>query len=225
MDLRRSQDDLFRRLCAYGAAFIVVAGLIGTTTAAVAQNVPRLGPLARFEVSTRDSHGNLVFDIAGTPENPDIAGRFGAKGTVRFSPKLCAGKYRLRFVFTTIKGQAKKFPYPARIHRGRLDGTAQRCPFARLPRRGMKSMDVQATIKQRSVLHFVAKPFTRSGSPFARLKVKLSFRRPNTPSGALLVRIRVHYRSHSSHFLAFVADTRPRSVFRPNSATLAHHAT
>lgn len=195
------------RVCKCRATVVIVAALMSTTAPAVAQTLPRPGPFTSIELSTHNSRGHLVFDMTVNARHPDIGGQFDATGRVRFSPRLCDARYRLRFVYTTNKGDSQEWSYPARMRRGRLDGTPQRCPFAGLPRRGMKSMDVRATINRKLLLHFDAKPSPRSGNPFAQLKHRLHFGRPNTPSGIVVVRIRVHYRSHRSHTVKFVADT------------------
>lgn len=177
------------------------------TAPAIAQNLPRLGPLTILELSTNNSRGHPVFNMTVVLKHPDTGGPFDATGTVRFSPKLCNANYPLRFVFTTLRGDPKTYPYPARMRRGRLDGTARRCPFAGLPGRGMKSMDVRATIDNKPLLQFHATPSARPGNPFARLKHRLHFVRPNTQRGTVRVLIRVHYRSHRSHTIQFVANT------------------
>lgn len=200
-------SDLFRRACKWCASVVIVAGLISTTASAVAQSVPRLGPLTTLELSTRNQRGHVVFNMTVALKRPDTGGQFDATGTVRLSPKLCEAKYRLHFVFTALRGDAKTILYPARMRRGRLDGTRQRCPFAGLPERGMKSMHLRATINRKYLLHFDAKPSTRSGNPFARLKHRLHFGRPNTQTGTVRVRVRVHYRSHRSHTVQFIART------------------
>jgi hypothetical protein len=200
------RSDLFRRVCKCCTTVVIVAGLI-SATAAVAQNVPRLGPLTTLELSTRNHRGHAVFNMRVALKRPDTGGSFDATGTVRFSPQLCEAKYRLHFVYTPLRGDAKTILYPARMRRGRLDGTRQRCPFAGLPDRGMKSMDVRAIINRKYLLHFDAKPSTRSGNPFARLKHRLHYGRPNTETGTVRVRVRVHYRSHRSHTVQFIAKT------------------
>jgi hypothetical protein len=190
------------------ATVAMAAGLVSISGPAVAQNLPRPGPLVRYEVSIHRPDGALLFDIRGTPNNPDTKGQFVSTGTVRFSPKLCEAAYRLRFRFTSTKGRVKSLPYPAQTRHGRLDGRAKKCPFDGLPRRGFKSMHVRATIDGKPLLTFVALPFTRSGDPFARLKAKdLVFRRPNTPAGLIHAWFRVQYASHQSHTVEFMADT------------------
>lgn len=203
-----SRDDRLARVFKWCATVAIAAGLTSSSGPALAGNVPRPGPLAKYEVSIKKEAGQLVFDIQGAPKNPDINGQFVSRGTLRLTPILCEATYRLQFVFTTIKGPVQTYPYPARMRGGRLDGNAKRCPFADLPRHGLRSLRLRSTIDGQPLTDFVARPLTRAGNPFARLKVPaLTFHRPNTPAGLIKARIDLQYASHKSHTVEFMADT------------------
>lgn len=189
-------------------AVVAAAGLVNVSGPAVAQDGPlRLEPLVSYQASVKGPGGRLL-DIRGTPKNPkDLEAPFISTATARVSPKLCEARYRLGLSFTTNKGHVTKIPYVLRLHRGRLDGVAKRCPFAGLPRRGLKSMNVRVTIGGNLWVRFAARPSTRQGNPFGRLAVPaLSFYRSTTPPGLVSVRLRAEYPSAGSHTVEFVAD-------------------
>jgi hypothetical protein len=165
----------------------------------------RLPPRVTFEVSVKNPHGQRVFKIDGAPTtNPAIV-PVTLGGSVRFSPKLCNGTYGLTFAYITNRGRRTPFFYTVRVRRGRLDGIATKCPFAGLPHRGFQSMHVNATIEGERLLSLDARS-TKSGNPFARLKVPdLKFHRTQ-PEGVVGVRIRVRYRHQRSHIIKFVAN-------------------
>jgi hypothetical protein len=182
--------------------------MTGALRPAVAQTVPFPGAGDTLQISAtgRDGRRALVMQITLKELTSD--GGLVAQGRVRFSPSLCVAAYRVRFTYTTNRGRRQSYPYPGRMRSGRLDGVAERCPFAGLPRRGLKSVRVRAVIDGRPLLHFRARPAGRPGDPFGWLKMpELVFRRPNTPQGLVSVVIRATYDSRSSHTVAFVADT------------------
>jgi len=183
------------------AAAVLAAGLMSASGPAVAQDAPRGGALASFRVFLAQSDGTVVFDIRGAPKDPkDVKAPFASTGTMRISRKLCVGTYRVALVFTTVKGRDTTVPYVLRLRRGQLDGVAKRCPLAGLPRRGLKSVDVQVTIDRNRLLRFVGRPSARTGDTFGRLNVpELTFYRSNTPPGLVRVRARAQYRSGRPH--------------------------
>ena len=199
--------------CVTAIAAVTAAGSI-TSERAVAQDLRPPGPLSRYEVSAKNRDGQKVFDIRGAPKNSDTEGVFVSTGTVRFSPKLCESTYRLQFVYTTIRGSIAIKPFGVRVRRGRLDGVPKRCPFAGLPRRGLRSMSVRVSLNGNLLMHFIAWPSTRPGSPFDRLKVPTSVYRFGRTPGLARVRVRARYRSSRPHIVQFTADTNvalPRS--------------
>jgi hypothetical protein len=189
-------------------AVLVVAEIVTLSGRAVAQDVPRPGPYDSVRLSADDRDGRRVFDMQFALKGLTATGGFLAAGTVRFSPKLCESRYAVLFTYTTNKGLVLPYRYPARMQGGRLDGVRKACPFAGLPRRGLESLRLEATIQGRPLVRFRARPLGRRGDPLAWLRFReLVFPRANTPAGAVHAVIRARYRSHRSHIVRFVADT------------------
>ena len=160
-------------------------------------------------MSVSDAAKKFVFDIHGTRKDPyDTSPPLISRASIRVSPRLCEGAYRLAFVFTPVRGDIMRFPYPVRVRNARLDGKPRRCPLAGLPRRGLRSMRVQITIDGNRLMAFSAKPSTRAGNTFKPLNVpELSMYRFTARGGVVSVRIAARY-SGAGRTIAFLADTK-----------------
>jgi hypothetical protein len=190
--------------CAAGitAAFVLAPGPL------VAQEVPPPGSLDTIRMSVKDRHDRHVFDMQFTLRQSTRNGGFLASGRVRISPDLCEAAYVVQFSIAPNKGRERSFPYPARMRSAKLDGVAKRCPFSGLPRRGLESLSVRATVAGRPLVRFDALPAGRRGDPLARLLMpELRFSRANIPLGVARATVRARYRAHRSHTVSFAADT------------------
>lgn len=170
------------------------------------------GPIeqyTRVQMSVEHRGGSL-FDIQATRQDPyDTAPPLISRASLRLSPKLCAGTHRLAFAFTPVRGDITRFSYPARVRRAQLDGAPRPCPFAGLPARGLKSMDVRITINDKPLMSFSARPSTRAGRIFERLEVPvLRMYLFTAPGGVVRVRIGARYAKAATHRITFVADTK-----------------
>jgi hypothetical protein len=177
---------------------MVISGPVGAQP-----HVLRLPPLVIYQMTIKNSDSHLVFDIRGEPTNQTISPLI-LTGRMRLSPKICNGTYQVAFIYTTNRGRSTRILYTARVSRGRLDGVAAKCPYAGLPRRGLKSMNVQMTIHNELLLRFKALG-GKSGNPFARLGVpRLEVYRTD-PAGRLRIRIRARYPDRKPHIIRFDA--------------------
>jgi hypothetical protein len=189
-------------------AGVVVAALVAAPRPLVAQEVPPLGLLDTVRMSAENRHDQRVFDMQFSPKRSTRGGGFLASGRVHFSPDFCKAAYRVEFTITTNKGRERTYPYPARMRSARLDGVAKRCPFAGLPRRGLESLRVRATVAGRSLASIRARPSGRRGDPLDWLVMpELRFSRSNVPLGVVRVVISARYRAHRPHTISFAADT------------------
>jgi hypothetical protein len=198
--------ERLRRVLTWCAAGAFLTGLMSARGPAVVHGVPRPGPFDTVQVAA-DDRGERVLDAQVALKMPTSDGGFVATGKVRFSRLLCEATYTVLFTYTANDGRSHTFPYPARLRSGRLDGVADPCPFAGLPRRSLESMRVSVTVEGLPLLEFRAWPSTRHSGPTAWLKVrKLRFRRSNVPHAPLRFVIRARYRAHRSHTVAFTSD-------------------
>lgn len=195
-----------------GLAIVLVLGFAAGGGPATAQDAPPLPPLFSYQLSVTRPGAGTVLELRGAPADPnDVDAPFISRATVRVSPLLCQGSYRLAFALTTLKGRIAQVTYTARMHSGRHDGVAKRCPFAGLPARGLKSMQVRVTLDDEVLMRFSAMSSAHRGSPFAWLQVpSMSFYRTTAPGGLVRVRVRAlaRYRSGETRLLRFRADAR-----------------
>jgi hypothetical protein len=204
-----SEGHWFRRIfvgCAT-AGMVTLVSISGL--AATPSHASPSPPVTSYRVTAKNPDRQLVLDIQGAPRTPNAVDPPVYTGTVRLSPHLCEGRYRLRFRFTTNNGDVRGFPYAARMRGGKLDGLAKPCPFDGLPRRRLRSLEAEITIDGQRVLHFTAYPSTRRGNTFSRLRFpRLTRYRAQAPIGRIRVFVRARYASHRSHRVEFSADTK-----------------
>jgi hypothetical protein len=163
----------------------------------------------RFQMSVERPNG-FVFDIQATRKDPyDTVPPLISRASMKFSPRLCEGAYRLAFVFSPVRGDIVKFPYAVRVRRAQLDGAPRRCPFAGLPPRGLKSIGVRISLNVNALMSFSARPATPAGKTFDRLEVPaLRMYRFTAPGGLVRVQISARYSKGGPRKIDFVADTK-----------------
>jgi hypothetical protein len=178
-------------------------------TAGLAVAAPRIEQYDEFGMSVDDPARGFIFDIQGRRKDPyDREPPFISKATIRMAPQLCEGRYKLVFSFTPVRGHIATYASPARVRGTRLDGAPRRCPFADLPRRGLKSVRVLITLGDRVLMHFSARPSTRAGKTFDRLDVPvLTMYRFTVPGGLVRVQVSARYSAGGSRKIEFLADT------------------
>jgi hypothetical protein len=172
---------------------------------------PRFEQYVRYEMSVDHPSQGFVFDLNATRKDPyDTAPPFISKASMQLSPKLCEGAYKLAFVFTPVRGGIVKFPYPVRVNQARLDGSSRRCPFAGLPRRGLRSMRVGIFVDGKILLRFSARPSSSAGETFKRLEVPaMRMYQFTAPGGHVRIQVSAGYSRGGSHQIELLADTKP----------------
>jgi hypothetical protein len=186
----------------------VAAALVVLSALAIAR--PRFEQYVRYEMSVNHPTNGFVFDLHATRKDPyDTTPPFISKASMRLSPKLCEGAYQLQFAFTPVRGRVVKFPYPVRIRRARIDGASRRCPFDRVPRRGLKAMRVSISVNNKILLRFSARPSSRAGETFKPLQVPVMRMYQSTaPGGRVRIQIGARY-ARASRQIELLADTKP----------------
>jgi hypothetical protein len=183
-------------LCTWFAVLVVAPAL------AIAS--ARFEQYVKFGLSVDHLTYGCVFDLHGTRKDPhDTTPSF-------ISMLRCdVPRYQMQFAFTPVRGQVVRFPYPVRIGRGRVDGELRRCPFATLPTRGLRSLQVAIFVHNKILLRLSARPPRRAGETFEALQVPvMNLYQATAPGGH--VRIQMSARSaRASHRVDLLADTKP----------------
>ncbi|MGI9097467.1 MAG: hypothetical protein ACR2H2_03055 [Solirubrobacteraceae bacterium] len=210
---RKSQSDYWRieasksRVLVGGSRAIALTATLAvvgaTTLLAGAPAVSPQGQISSFQMLVSGPDGNNVLDIRG-----NLTPSMISHGTVKISPKLCERDYQLHLAFTGPGGRVVGDQrYDAKVHGARLDGRPQRCPYSGLPRRGLRSFQVLATLNGEKLMTFKARPRTRAGETFNRLSTpRLRYYSLATLSGRARIRVRARYRTGRVHVATFRAD-------------------
>jgi hypothetical protein len=196
------------RAIAQTVTMVAVGAIVFGAGSSAAAPVPPQGPIVSFQMLVSGPDGRNVFDIRGKPKDPtNVTPPLFSRGTMKISPKLCERDYQLDFSFYRPSGYVGGQLYDAKVHGARLDGRPRHCPYAGLPRRGLRSFHVLVTIKGEKLMTFNAIPRTGAGETFNTVSIAtLRYYAFTTISGLARIRVRARYRTGRDHVATIRAD-------------------